>query len=434
MKIKGLLSFTLLCSALTAGAAETQGILPIPDYSGDLKTRSYLTSDWGGTRDELAEKGVQINGDVYEYGQNVADGGVDSGAEWGGKANINLHVDLDKMGVVPGGLIYARVDSRWGRGVISKTGQLLPANEAALVPVDFEDLERETWGALTALTYTQFLSPKLAVFLGKIDMMDGDPNEFAGGRGDTQFLNYSMMFAAPTAIVPASTMGVGVMFIPNEHVTLVSQLVSATDSSFDSFDTAMDDWADGQIWVNAMMSQYRIADKPGGFNATYLHWLNTEFADLGSIVGDLDSTEDDSWLLALSFWQYIYTEEESKGPLDTTNRMPDLQGWGLFGRLGFGDKSTNPFSTTASIGLGARGLIPERDNDLMGIGYFYTETESGNVVTDVGIEKSVQGVEVFYNYAITPAARISLDAQWLEASVPDTDDAIVLGARMHLSF
>ncbi len=106
------------------------------------------------------------------------------------------------------------------------------------------------------------------IFAGKIDMMDGDPNEFAGGRGDTQFLNYSMMYAAPTAIVPASTLGAGVMYMPNQHVTFVSQLVSATDSTFASFDNAFDDWSDGQIWVNALMTQYRVSDLPGGFNVS----------------------------------------------------------------------------------------------------------------------------------------------------------------------
>ncbi len=136
----------------------------------------------------------------------------------------------------------------------------------------------------------------------------------------------------------------------------------------------------------------------------------------------------------MSGWQYLYTEESSTGPLDPTNKIPDLQGWGLFARAGFADKDTNPFSLTYSIGLGGRGVIPGRDNDLFGLGYFYTETEDGNLVTSVGIEDDTQGFEAFYNVAITPAVKLSFDVQWLQADLPDTDDAWVLGSRLQLTF
>jgi porin len=88
---------------------------------------------------------------------------------------------------------------------------------------------------------------------------------------------------------------------------------------------------------------------------------------------------------------------------------------------------------TVSVGLGGRGVIPHRDNDLFGVSYFYTKTESDNVLDDIG-EDSVQGFETFYNLAITPAAMIALNAQWLEASAPDTDNAVVLGGRLQLKF
>jgi porin len=136
----------------------------------------------------------------------------------------------------------------------------------------------------------------------------------------------------------------------------------------------------------------------------------------------------------LSAWQYLYTEESSEGPLDTTNKIPDLQGWGLFARLGFADKDTNPFKLTVSAGVGGRGVVPGRDNDLFGFGYFYTETESGNSVTQIGIEDSTQGFEAFYNVAITPAAMLAFDFQWLEASLANTDNAVVLGSRLQLKF
>jgi len=41
----------------TAAHSQPQGILPIPEYGGDLANRSYLTGDWGGKRTEWANIG-----------------------------------------------------------------------------------------------------------------------------------------------------------------------------------------------------------------------------------------------------------------------------------------------------------------------------------------------------------------------------------------
>lgn len=71
---------------------------------------------------------------------------------------------------------------------------------------------------------------------------------------------------------------------------------------------------------------------------------------------------------------------------------------------------------------------------MFGAGYFYTKTESGNILTDVGLEDSGQGVEVFYNLAVTPTAMLAFDFQWIGASVPGADNAIVLGTRLRLVF
>jgi carbohydrate-selective porin OprB len=84
MKVSGnlgslLLAFLVAASAQAAGEADNearQGILPVPDFSGDLWDRNYLTGDWAGTRDEWAAKGIQFDAEYYHYVQDVADGGV----------------------------------------------------------------------------------------------------------------------------------------------------------------------------------------------------------------------------------------------------------------------------------------------------------------------------------------------------------------------
>jgi hypothetical protein len=52
----------------------------------------------------------------------------------------------------------------------------------------------------------------------------------------------------------------------------------------------------------------------------------------------------------------------------------------------------------------------------------------------VGFDGDSSGVEAFYNLAITPAARFSINLQYLESSLKDEDDATVLIGRLHLVF
>src|ERR1035438_7545196 len=47
--------------AAAAAPKASAGILPLPYYSGDLATREYLTGDWGGFRNDLANHGLTLS-------------------------------------------------------------------------------------------------------------------------------------------------------------------------------------------------------------------------------------------------------------------------------------------------------------------------------------------------------------------------------------
>ena len=67
-------------------------------------------------------------------------------------------------------------------------------------------------------------------------------------------------------------------------------------------------------------------------------------------------------------------------------------------------------------GYWGRGLIPTRDNDTFGIGYYYNRVQILRISGILGLENSAQGFECFYNIAITPACRVTLDLQVVEPS------------------
>jgi hypothetical protein len=73
-----ILALTGVTACAGTGGTAPKGILPIPDYSGDFWSRSFLTGDWDGARTRLANKGIQFNVDWVQTVQSVVDGGRDT--------------------------------------------------------------------------------------------------------------------------------------------------------------------------------------------------------------------------------------------------------------------------------------------------------------------------------------------------------------------
>ena len=74
------------------------------------------------------------------------------------------------------------------------------------------------------------------------------------------------------------------------------------------------------------------------------------------------ATEDGSWAFYYNFDQFLVTD-----PNDPS------QGWGLFGRFGISDGDANVIHRFYSAGIGGVGIIPGRDRERFGAGYYYLQ-------------------------------------------------------------
>ena len=117
--------------------------------------------------------------------------------------------------------------------------------------------------------------------------------------------------------------------------------------------------------------------------------------------------------------------------MNLTNRVPDLRGWGVFGRFYLADEDTNPWKTSVALGVGGRGMFDSRPNDLFGLGYYYNDHSDSLFETRTD---DPQGAELFYNFEITPAVRLSANLQYMKAANPDVDDTTLLSARFQIKF
>ncbi len=429
-----------------ADTPEEGSFVPFVDYSGGLWARPALTGDWGGLRTDLINKGVRFNIDLTQMYQGVVDGGTKRHWKYGGLLDMVLDIDTGKAGLWQGGFLHMRAVTQYGESINMDTGAMLAANLNAAIPLpDQHEIN------LTAVVYTQFLAEWFGVFVGKIDTLDGDGNHFAGARGKDQFTNISLVVnPAMLRTVPASALGGGCIFLlPNlwgndkDPGSLAFTVLDAggqpnTSGFGDAFD-------DGTVLTWELRTPTEFFGLPGSqvFGAVYStrDFVSLEqnprliLAGLLGLIPLQINQENDSYAFYYNFHQYLWVKPDQKR--ESTGTQPQtklLQGIGVFGRFGCADPKTSPIKNFYSIGLAGRGLVPGRENDTLGAGFFYLtlSNELGPIIQnrfgDAG------GVEVFYNIEVTPWLHITPDIQVINPSNENVDTAVVMGVRAKIDF
>ncbi|MDM8006854.1 MAG: carbohydrate porin, partial [Phycisphaerae bacterium] len=403
----------------------------LPDYSGDLAHRKYLTGDWGGARTQLAEKGVLFELDVTQILQGNAHGGKDTNNafRYSGSADYYIKLDTARMGLWPGGLFAFHGETKIGDNVNPKVGSLMAPNFQGLLPVPGEPGTT----TLSEFYFAQALSEQFVLIMGKLDGTSlADANAFTGNQR-TQFMNVAFK-ANPVLFygTPYTTMVAGAVWRPTKWLDVIT---AVTDNDQDGaatmtgFNTAFH----GRDWYTATQ-EYDFTWKPfgkTGHQRLGWFWTSRDFAELsgdgriqfprGLSLADIE-TSPDTWGIYYNFDQYLFTEADD----------PE-QGIGVFGRFGYGGEP-NIFEQFYSFGVSGKGSIPARDRDTWGIGYYHANI-SDKIDPAFGLS-SEQGVEAYYNIEITPWCHISPDLQVIvdPGGSSRNDVAMVYGLRMQMTF
>ncbi len=378
--------------------------------------------DYSSAKDSLAESGISFSGNMTQIYQGVTSGGLDRSFKYGGHADYMLNFDLGKMGVQEGLFLKMRAETQIGEGLGTRTGAILPSGLVTQLPV-----ANDHTTALTSFMFTQMLSPTFGIFAGKTDTLDGDVNAFAHGRGKTQFMNSALIFN-PIAVrtIPYSALAAGFVFLnegePLFTFTLINPEDTATTSGFNSL------FADGIAIAAELRIPVQIMGLPG-HQLFAGSWNNREFNSLNQdpriLLPPLNvpiQEKSGSWSIYYNFDQYLVVD-----PSDSS------RGWGIFGRAGISDGNPNPMEYFLSFGVGGSSPISCRENDNFGIGWFYNgaSDELGPIASQ--ILSDGQGVELFYNIAVTEKFYLTPDLQFIDGGIQATDGtAVVLGLRANL--
>jgi len=421
--------FAVLAVLSVASGAVAEG----KPYAGDFLSRSTLTGDWGGVRDDLAAKGVTFDVNVIQTEQGVVGGGKNSSWEYGGRGDLTLLMDTGKMGLWPGGFLTAELEGNWGHAVNGYTGALMPVDSAQIYSIPAQD-----GVALPALNFAQFLSEYFGVVVGKLDTIaNGDLNEFAHGKGGTQFMNLALN-VNPVLLTtcPYSTLGAGMIILPTKDPKESMVNLSVLSSTGFANTTGFTDISANNMTI---VGQARVRTDFFGLTGHQLvgySYSNKEFTSLDQRLRFLIETREalkakGSWSFFYNFDQYLYEARKGSG-----------KGVGIFGRFGASDGNPNPSNYFFSLGMGGNGVAASRPHDRFGIGWYYIDVSNLAIKGPLGTREFLrdeQGFEAYYTVALTPWALLSPNFQFVHPAQKNTlggkgvNNATVLGLRLEMA-
>ncbi len=388
----------------------------------DVLHNKRLTGDWGGFRKDLEAKG--ITADLYLssiYQQNVH-GGVNThhGHRITGSYNPEITLDTAAMGLWKGGTIYALGEGGWNDAIDDRVGDLFGVNGDATG--DHPIYVRELW-------YEQrFLDEKVRLKLGRMDLaVDIDTNAYANWEV-TQFLNSALI---NTGNLPLPDYGMGMVLgvTPTDwlYATLAVADAQAV-STHSGFETAFhgEDYFFGALEIGLTPSwQTRRGKLPGDYR--FILWYDPQPKDVFTRddVTLIPSKRDDLGFV-FNMDQMLWKENLNDA---------DQQGLGMFFRYGYADDEVNEIEDFWSIGAQYKGLLPSRDDDVLGFGFAQgIMSDRLQLIQPTASRESVY--ELYYNCHALPWLTISPDFQYITNPGGDRAgrDAFVAGLRVVMHF
>jgi porin len=395
---------------------------------GSFWDSTQVAGDWGGERTKLARNGIFFDAYSTSTYQNVMSGGLKTGDAFVQNTQISLNVDTGRAGLWAGGLFHFTVQSRSGDGVDNTftVGSFVPQYTGLVLPDPL--FAHHTYPSEYFLV--QALSDKFSVVLGKIsDVFIPDQTLF-GNSYKYYFANFNFNKNPMTTnhYHPTALAALGV-WVPTKELAIGAGVLDPNTKASNFASNAFDHV---NLYVTAIAS-YQLGGLPGQFSPSF-NWTNQPKINLGSPFGSLSLGQipealgallggplppdlptnfmNESWFAIANISQYLYVMDDAATIEKKLKSGQVINGIGVFARVGYAPADTSPITRDASIALFAHGLCACRPYDSFGAGFYYDGFGSplknsiarltANTVS-VGNER---GIEVFYDFAITPAVRL----------------------------
>jgi porin len=397
--------------------------------AGDFRSRTQLSGDWGALRTDLARHGLFF--DLYSTSayQNVASGGLKTGSALIQNTQLSINVDSGRAGLWGGGVFHVTLESRYGSSSPRNTftvGSTVPQYTGLAMPGPFfaHDV------LPTEYFLYQPLTPTFAVLFGKANVLTHADQTFFGNSYKYYFanLNFDKIPMALNFFNTTSLAAVG-FWMPSKRLTVAGGVFDP-NSEADNLATKAFDRVN--VYGTAIFS-YMIGNLPGQSWAQ-ANWTNKPKIDLTSPFGQLSQSEvppaigvllgtpsaqalpityqSTSWVTLANVSQYLSVKDHAGAVAEKLGSGRPLRGIGLFGRIGYAPEETNPITRHASVALFANGLSDHRPDDSFGFGIYHNgisqplKRDIARLTEAAATLENEQGLEVFYDVAITAAIRL----------------------------
>jgi porin len=401
----------------------------MPDWN-----QQTLTGGWGGTRDYLYGRGIDIGANHKSDLLSDVSGGLKRGSEWEGNTDIHVVMDLDKLLGWDSTTVYVLYHSELGAkfnrnevgGFNGEDNDEVAENTAQFFNVWIQKNLFKDSLSLKAGIYPIdsefYVTDTSAVFL---QPPYGMANEFsqAGKNGPPVF-----PLGTPAVRVKVSS--------PNKDFYAMAALTNGMPGNPNSHNGTQI-IIDGSLKVvelgytpqpaaTAMDAQNQGQEEAETFNKTAIgYWrFSSRFNDLTDVDAAGNPLRRDS--------QGAYFLTEHSLYMEPGHPAQGLSG---FFRIGFASADINRVDWTSSAGLRYHGLIPGRDDDIAGLAVTINHASDKFQVLH-NTESRETDFELTYRAQIKPWLALQPDLQLImdpgmSASI---GDAWVLGLRTEVAF
>jgi porin len=406
--------------------------------------------DVGHMRKSLADVGIGLGGSyVGEAFANT--GGIKQGGKYDGVLTLYLDADLKKMGLWKGLCLSASAFQIHGQSItVDNIGSLMPVSNLEATPAT----------RLFELWVEQHMFDNvLAVKVGQL----AADQEFILSNSYSYFLNGTFGWPEIAATdlpsggpaYPLATPGVRVAIRPNDQFKLMIGVYNGDPANpncanenpqvcnSDGLDFSLDSPALLMIegrYKYSLTGQLPGTVKVGGWN------------HFGTFPDERLDSDDLPIAITLNRGRPIDGDWAIYGIIDQLVwRVPgseDAKGVGLFGRIMGAPSAQNLVNFYAEAGITFSGMIPQRADDSLGIGFAYTgvsdRVHGFDIDSGLPVARTSEAVlEICYTAQLKPGWTLQPDFQYFwqpGGNVPDAsgngavENAAVFGARTTVNF
>ena len=376
----------------------------------DFLLRDSLLGDWGGIRPFLEERGLTYEL-IYtaELFRNVR-GGIKTGGEYRGDISLFLELDTETAGWWEDGMFFVHLQEQHGYGITND----YVGDFQVLSNIDADDFFQisEIWYRHSLFDDRAFIK------FGKMEANE----DFAFVEYGGEFINSSPGFSPTIPLVTFPDQDWGLVFggQPADWFSVNFGIYQGRPDGGRSIGATIENLYGPMLMIEPAF-HYSLYDHPGHFRIG--GWWN------GDEFDKFDRTNPNPCMCNESYGCYLTWDQEIWK--ENPNSDDDEQGIGLFAQYGFTPEDRCEVNHYIGGGVQWIGMIPSRDDDIIGLGIFHVDFSDEADFIDEG----ETAYELFYKYQALGWMSFKPELQYItNPGGNGNDDALALGLRIEIAF